>query len=134
MRDAVVTVLQPQPVPVDSGVQIPFVGDVDDDFAAFMDFECGAGDGAVVAQHPDGGVAQLLTRGSLGDCGGLSATGGAAEAIPYTWSAVLTSNPGRTRDVGLAYFSLPAPIAVDRYDWTDPDPHSLLHLRPRRLD
>jgi hypothetical protein len=104
------------------------------DFAAFMDFECAAGDGAVVAQHPDGGVAQLLTRGCLGDRGGLSATGGAAEAIPYTWSAVLTSNLERIRDVGLAHFSLLAPIAVDRYDWTDPDLHSLLHLRPRRLD
>jgi len=31
VRDPVVLVLQPQPVPVDGGVQIPFIGDVDND-------------------------------------------------------------------------------------------------------
>ena len=60
VRHAVVTVLQPQPVPVDGGVEIPFVGDVDDDFAALLDFGCGTGDGAVIAQHPHGGVAEPL--------------------------------------------------------------------------
>jgi hypothetical protein len=60
VRHPVVAVLQPQPVPVHGGVQVPLVDDVDDDLAALLDLEGGAGDGAVVAQHSHPGVAQPL--------------------------------------------------------------------------
>jgi hypothetical protein len=45
---------------MDGGVQVPVVRDVDDDLRALLDLEGGAGDGAVVAKHPHGGVAQPL--------------------------------------------------------------------------
>jgi hypothetical protein len=58
--DAVVAVLQPQPVPVDGRVKVTVVLNVDHDLGALGDHEGGAGDGAVVAQHPYGGVAERL--------------------------------------------------------------------------
>ena len=58
--DAVVAVLQPQPVPVDGRVKVTVVLNVDHDLGALSHLEGGAGDGAVVAQHPHGGVAERL--------------------------------------------------------------------------
>jgi hypothetical protein len=60
MGDPVVAVLQPQPMPMHSRVQVTVVGDVDDELAALADLEGGAGDGAVVAQHPHPGLAEAL--------------------------------------------------------------------------
>ena len=60
MRDPVVLVLQLQSVPVHGGVKVTLVGDVDDDLRALLDLEGGAGNRAVVAQHPHGAVAQAL--------------------------------------------------------------------------
>jgi hypothetical protein len=60
VRHPVVLVFQPQPVPVHGGIEITIVGDLDDDLAALLDLEGGAGDGAVVAQHPHRGVADSL--------------------------------------------------------------------------
>src|SRR5215218_1403209 len=47
-------------MPVDGGVQIPLVGDLDDDLRALLDLESRTRDGAVVAQHPHRGVAHPL--------------------------------------------------------------------------
>ena len=58
VRYTVVLVLQPQPVPVHGGVQVAVVGDMDDDLGALPDVQRGAGDRAVVAEHPHGAVAK----------------------------------------------------------------------------
>ena len=60
VRDAVVLVLQPQPVPVHGGVQVAVVGHVDDHLRALPHLQGRAGDGAVVAQHPHRGVPEPL--------------------------------------------------------------------------
>jgi hypothetical protein len=60
MRDAVVTVLQPQPVPVDSRVKVTVVLNVDDDLGALGDLQSRTRDGAVIAEHPHGRVAEPL--------------------------------------------------------------------------
>jgi hypothetical protein len=58
--DAVVAVLKPQPVPVDCRVKVTVVLNVDYDLGALSHLEDGAGDGAVVTQHPHGDVAERL--------------------------------------------------------------------------
>ena len=60
MRHAVVLVLQPQPVPVHGGVQVAAVGDMNDHFGSLLNTKGGAGDRAVVAEHPYGAVAKPL--------------------------------------------------------------------------
>ena len=56
--DPVVLVLQAQPMPVHGRVQITLVGDVDDHLGPLLHLQRRARDGAVVAQHPHGGLAQ----------------------------------------------------------------------------
>ena len=57
---SVVAVLEPQPVPVDGGLHVALVLDVDDDLRALLHLERGAGDRAVVGQHPHRRVAKPL--------------------------------------------------------------------------
>ena len=57
---AVEPVVQPQPVPVHGGLQVPVVGGVHHHLGALPDAERGPGDGPVVGQHPDRGVTDLL--------------------------------------------------------------------------
>ncbi len=49
MGDPVVAVVQPQPMPVHGGLQIPVVLNLDDELRALLDLEGGAGDAAVQA-------------------------------------------------------------------------------------
>src|SRR5215218_3493100 len=52
-------------MPVHGGVQIPVVGDLDNDLAALGDLEGRAGNRAVVAQHPHHAVTQPLATGPM---------------------------------------------------------------------
>ena len=60
---AVVAVVQPQAVPVDGGFQVALVLYVDDDLRALPDSQRRTGNGAVVGQHPHGGLADSFGRG-----------------------------------------------------------------------
>ena len=57
---SVVAVLQPQPVPMDRGVHVALVLDVDDDLRALLHLQGRSGNRPVVGQHPDRRVAQSL--------------------------------------------------------------------------
>ena len=56
----VVLVLKPQPVPVDRGLHVALVLGVDHDLRSLLHLQGRTGDGAVVAQHPHGRVAEPL--------------------------------------------------------------------------
>jgi hypothetical protein len=60
VRHTVILIVQPQPVPVHRGLQVAVVGDVDDDLRTLPHPERGAGDRAVVGEHADGRVAEVL--------------------------------------------------------------------------
>jgi hypothetical protein len=60
LMSSVVAVLQPQPMPMDRGVHVPLVLDVDDDLRALPDLQDRSGDRPVVGQHPDRRVTQSL--------------------------------------------------------------------------
>jgi hypothetical protein len=49
---------------VHGGVQVAVVGDIDDDFRSLLDVEGGAGDRAVVPEHPNGAVVKPFGYGS----------------------------------------------------------------------
>jgi hypothetical protein len=57
---AVVAVVQPQPMPVNRGLQVALVLYVDDDLRAFGDAQRRTRDGAVVGEHSHGGVTDAL--------------------------------------------------------------------------
>ena len=57
---SVVAVLQAQSVPMDGGVHVALVLDVDHDLRALPHLQRRSGDRPVVGQHPDRGVAQAL--------------------------------------------------------------------------
>ena len=57
---AVIAVLEPQPVPVDGGLHVALVLDIDDDLRALPHLEDRSGDRIVVGEHPHGVVAEAL--------------------------------------------------------------------------
>ena len=57
---AVVAVLEPQTVPVDGGVYVALVLDVNDDLRPLLHLQDRPGDRSVVGQHPHGRVADPL--------------------------------------------------------------------------
>ena len=57
---SVVAVLQPQPMPVNRGVHVALVLDVDDDLRALLHLQDRSGNRPVVGQHPNRRVAQSL--------------------------------------------------------------------------
>ena len=63
VRHAVVGVVEPQAVPVDGRFGVAVVADVHDDFGSLPDPQRGAGDGAVVGEHADAVVAEVLGDG-----------------------------------------------------------------------
>jgi hypothetical protein len=50
-------------MPVHGRVQVTLIRDMDNDLGALSDLEGGTGDGAVVAQHADGAVAEPFGDG-----------------------------------------------------------------------
>ena len=63
MRNAVVAVLQPQSMPVNSCLDVTVVRHLHDDLRPLIDVEGRAGDRTVVSEHAKFGVVDALTHG-----------------------------------------------------------------------